>query len=205
MLTLCLEKFKQNCPKKEVMKKREKKSCDISTESNHRNGYKLSYFNEVITMDDMASVLACTSHSHPRFRCVWICELICCGFFIVLSFANKCTYSIHIDCIPDTVAGIVAMQENARANVCIQQKIEFSCIEINKTRKHFKWKIFSNVNWIVTENCEYGLWRCHAASITNSDIFMCVNFNSAVSNRNRHRRMDKKSSNSKGIATNSDP
>lgn len=95
-----------------------------------------SYFakygeNEVIIMDDMPNVLTCTNvhlslgSEIPLRMNLWINMLS--WFFLLpppslllqpLSFANKCTYSIHIDYIPDARCDQHPSIQCARARVC---------------------------------------------------------------------------------------
>lgn len=156
--------------------------------------------NEVIIMDDMPKALTCTSHSHLRFHCVWICELICrVLFFIALSFANKCTYSIHIDCIPDTDAVHFKRTEEWERDIYkIRMQsyyklnrvwIELSeCVEIQWKRENIlNGKYFSNVNWIVTENVnmDCGVVTLAALLILT---FLCVSILTAALRGQRRQK-----------------
>lgn len=44
----CLEKLERNCPKRKWWNQMKKKTCDVSTESNHGSGYMLLYFTALI-------------------------------------------------------------------------------------------------------------------------------------------------------------
>lgn len=71
-------------------------------------------------------------------------------------------------------------RDRMRVRLCLESSGGWS---VSERTSILNGKYFSSrsLNWIVTlrENSATNMdvcWRCHAASITNSDIFMCVNF-----------------------------